>query len=829
MKSFPFQAVFYWVIFALSTQAYAFVKPSKSTSNKTQLEKHAPAEQVIRPQLTKTMSLRDSKFKSSSSIQEAHIALDKNTGELRVISGNFSNLHGPLTKNSPNEDYITAAMSFIFGNPSFFPNLTEVNLRLDKKSTLRDGEHQFFKFRVYRNDRLIQGAMIDFRFKHGKLVQIANNSFSEANAVLTKTKTNIYQIVKDASKSDHLSHKGSVYRVVQNQKKYELVSVERFISIENGIPFEIHAISETAEIFEKKSLNHYISGNASGSIYQRSWQESRVNLPFSDLNISLTDDAIATTNNQGAFDAGESTEVSVSGLAGPLVKVTAVTGTPVSQSASIDEAGLLTLNISAEEGENAYEGKDTAQSMIFYHANKIIQHAKKYIDTPWFSSQLPANANLADTCNAHWSSLAGNVNFYSAGNNCANTGLISDVIYHEWGHGFDHNTGGIEDGAFSEGIGDIMSLVMTHSPILGTGFRLNGDPVRNLEEDKIYPQDAGGGVHSEGLVIGSTFYDLFQELSKVHGEEIAGDLISRYAFKMLPTASKYTDVYDALLVIDDDDADLNNGTPNTCIISQTFKKHGLAELHPNCYLGTKDGVETTQLQGNDNGIVEPGETFSISLSVHNDSSINIVDMAAIASIEGNDKVSISNNPLAWSTIPVGQSLASSNQVEMVIADDAVCGSSFKVVFAQKSATRTGSLDHSFTLGSHKGTDVKFAVADLPAPIPDKSSVEFEIENNTDIWQADTTVRTAHVKFDITHTYRGDITVYLTSPDGIKTKIHKGSGADDDIHFDEDVSSLLKGKKGKGKWILEVKDALANDTGYLDSFELTLNPNIYHCE
>ena len=45
--------------------------------------------------------------------------------------------------------------------------------------------------------------------------------------------------------------------------------------------------------------------------------------------------------------------------------------------------------------------------------------------------------------------------FYSGNDRCANTGLIADVIYHEWGHGLDANTGGIHDGAFSEGLGTL--------------------------------------------------------------------------------------------------------------------------------------------------------------------------------------------------------------------------------------------------------------------------------------------------------------------------------------------------------------------------------------
>ena len=97
--------------------------------------------------------------------------------------------------------------------------------------------------------------------------------------------------------------------------------------------------------------------------------------------------------------------------------------------------------------------------MIYRHVNDIIIHAKKYINPRWFERPLLANANLNSTCNAHWNGRS--INLYSGNSQCANTGLIADVIYHEWGHGLDAFTGGIDDGAFSEGFGDIVSMIMT--------------------------------------------------------------------------------------------------------------------------------------------------------------------------------------------------------------------------------------------------------------------------------------------------------------------------------------------------------------------------------
>ena len=57
-------------------------------------------------------------------------------------------------------------------------------------------------------------------------------------------------------------------------------------------------------------------------------------------------------------------------------------------------------------------------------------------------------------------------------------------------------------------------------------------------------------------------------------------------FKGIYTASTYLEMYDAILVIDDDDSDLLNGTPNLCTINKVFQQHGLAETDNNCLLAS---------------------------------------------------------------------------------------------------------------------------------------------------------------------------------------------------------------------------------------------------
>ena len=48
------------------------------------------------------------------------------------------------------------------------------------------------------------------------------------------------------------------------------------------------------------------------------------------------------------------------------------------------------------------------------------------------SDQITANVNIAQACNAFFDGHA--INFFHASPECQNTGLVQDVVFHEFGH-----------------------------------------------------------------------------------------------------------------------------------------------------------------------------------------------------------------------------------------------------------------------------------------------------------------------------------------------------------------------------------------------------------
>jgi len=199
----------------------------------------------------------------------------------------------------------------------------------------------------------------------------------------------------------------------------------------------------------------------------------------------------------------------------------------------------------------------------------------------WAQQQVVVRVNLDDTqCNA-WFDEQSTINFVVQGGGCNNTGRLADVIYHEYGHGFHGwnivQGAGAFDGALSEGLADYMSATITDDNGMGRGFFTNSSaPLRDIGPDRSWPQDQDGDPHITGLIIAGALWDLRVELEAALGQ--AGILRADEIF--LATASFASDIPDGYveaLLADDDDGNLANGTPNRCIIDETYARHGLAD------------------------------------------------------------------------------------------------------------------------------------------------------------------------------------------------------------------------------------------------------------
>lgn len=233
------------------------------------------------------------------------------------------------------------------------------------------------------------------------------------------------------------------------------------------------------------------------------------------------------------------------------------------------------LNISG--GDQVFDDASASQAEIdqYIFQNRIYDWAEvhaPHIVAGWPQSEV--NVNLDQTCNAYFD---GTLNFFRSGDGCNNTGRISDISYHEWGHGFHYYNllSGEYDGSMSEGISDAVAFFQTNSPYIAPYFGADGGAIREVSNDRVYPDDITGGVHADGLIFAGAIWDLWDEMNNVYPEEEAYRQTINIFVEGLRSGPTIPESFDAILLADDDNADLADGTPNQCTIIDAFSRHGL--------------------------------------------------------------------------------------------------------------------------------------------------------------------------------------------------------------------------------------------------------------
>src|SRR5262249_5321323 len=134
---------------------------------------------------------------------------------------------------------------------------------------------------------------------------------------------------------------------------------------------------------------------------------------------------------------------------------------------------------------------------------------------------LPTHVNIDDTCNAFFDPNEHTLNFFKAGDGCANSAYC-DVACHEFGHAVDDQFGGILDGGYSEGFGDSLAMLITRDSVIGRDFQGKGSPpLRNGTDIVTWPpQDTE--VHQVGRIYGGFAWELIQQLNSKLGSEDKG-------------------------------------------------------------------------------------------------------------------------------------------------------------------------------------------------------------------------------------------------------------------------------------------------------------------
>jgi hypothetical protein len=146
--------------------------------------------------------------------------------------------------------------------------------------------------------------------------------------------------------------------------------------------------------------------------------------------------------------------------------------------------------------------------------------------------------------------------------------------------------------------------------------------------------------------------------------------------------------------------------------------------------------------------------------------------------------------------------------------DAIGTGSYPITLTGTSPSVAHSTTFTLTVNSPQGCS---GTNDTDVAIPDNTTVQSTIDLSG---CAITPSSTSAVEVHIVHTYIGDLVVSLIAPDGSAYVLQSRSGGSTD-NIDQTYSVNLAGESADGTWTLRVQDAAAIDTGYINSWKLSL--------
>lgn len=200
---------------------------------------------------------------------------------------------------------------------------------------------------------------------------------------------------------------------------------------------------------------------------------------------------------------------------------------------------------------------------------------------PTISSQtgMPVNVNIrgGQLCpgNAWYDPGDITLNFCRAARGFPNT-AFSSIVNHEFGH---HMVamGGSGQGEYGEGMGDCIAVLIADDPVLAPGFSGNcSSGLRNADNTLQYPCGSSS-IHTCGQILSGCVWSTRNELIVTNPTTYL-DILSSLTVNsiLLHAGSDITpQIYNDFLALDDDDADLSNGTPHKTEITAGFAAHNM--------------------------------------------------------------------------------------------------------------------------------------------------------------------------------------------------------------------------------------------------------------
>ncbi len=318
-----------------------------------------------------------------------------------------------------------------------------------------------------------------------------------------------------------------------------------------------------------------IGGTVTSNVKTVSYTQTGTVVPNTDQYVTVAS-ANTTTNGSGVYSSSNSGTVTMK-FEGPYCKISRQDG-----------SNSVITQVIANNSTYNVEWNNTNSTAAERTAFQTVNRSRRYIldMDPAITSlnyQVLTKVNLPQTCNANFD--GNGLNFYTSGTStlgpCPKAAEMPDVVMHEYGHLVNRKvyiefgkSNGMTNGSLNEGVADANASFQLDRPEMGVGFFGTNTVLRNLDNTNRYPRDITGEVHNDGMIMGGALWDMRVNIGLAQASRVM-----HFARRGKPddsnTGKAFTKYFLEILKVDDNDANLANGTPNSAGIVAAFAKHGI--------------------------------------------------------------------------------------------------------------------------------------------------------------------------------------------------------------------------------------------------------------
>lgn len=375
--------------------------------------------------------------------------------------------------------------------------------------------------------------------------------------------------------------------------------------------FEVDVDATTGEVLQRtNSLRQDYSGTVGASIEVPSWCAGYSEHPAPHLQVMVANVGDGVTGPDGAFlipSQSAEPETLAATLTGPFLQVQNLEGVNARLQHVIEPE--VPLDLRWDDDSSRPEERDAFCYAMAMH--DLI----KSCDPAWTDMDFPvvAYVDYDASCNAFWNPEDHSMTFFHEVDGCANTARLIDIVAHEYSHGITQFIYGENQppGDLHEGNSDVGGFYLTNNPKEAVGFYLDDciNGIRNADNDLRWPDDRDGDVdgHDDGQIISGFCWHaragLIQELGYEAGTAL-GLSIWHFSRELGRPQNQPEEVWWAFLV-DDNDGNLDNGTPHWTDLAQAAGRHGFVYPekfehvvihHDPLYCATAPNGESTPLE-----------------------------------------------------------------------------------------------------------------------------------------------------------------------------------------------------------------------------------------